>query len=509
MNRIRGEEQPGFVDILHNWLPHQPWFPNPRGRIRLTRVGGLRLPTPTGDADTGLFLEVHIFDVAQPDAGPGEDSVRISVPVTLRSRPSALAGKSAFIGKLTTEGDEELWVYDGAGDRAFLAAWVEMARRRQGSRNGRSRGEALAGFSEWEPFDLQLKRRVMDSPLTHATRILLTPQGVEDGDWSQMVAVDILRRPVTEQDSTMDTVQTLTAAHSTAVPRVLGTISGAWEDREFSTPEFIEWQTGVLGVIREAAAEAPDAQALARSALKTGESFKAAAEQLGRSLGTFHADLAGSFGAFPQSPEQLRTMATNAQEALADQWDQVREEFDEDEAADLADTIELMSMQLREVDEPLLLQTIHGDLSPACFHQFTDQRWVITETGGIVEHAPGLRDVVTVLMALANMVMQQASQAPGAGTGDAAVEAAASPTAPDDDAAGAADADTGSPIFFGRWYEVVTTAFLDGYRSSDADAAGIDSVFFSTAMLTEALYLFSQWNGRWVFRPSMLFQMDS
>lgn len=508
MSRIRGEEQAGFVEILHNWLPHQPWFPNPRGRIRLTRVGGLRLPTPAGDADTELFLEVHIFDVAQPGAAPDEEPARISVPVTLRSRPSAMAGKSAFIGKLTTEDEQELWVYDGAGDRAFLAAWVEMARRRQGSRNGRSRGEALAGFADWEPFDLKLKRQVFDSPLAHATRILLTPEGVEEGDWSHMVAVDIIRRPTDEQPETFETVKTLSAAHSAAVPRVLGTICGAWEDRELSSADFIQWQTGVLGVIREAAAEAPDARSVASSALKTGETFKATAGQLGRSLGTFHADLAGSFGAYPQSPQQLRTMAVNAQQALSEQWAQVREEFDEDEAADLTDTIELMSMQLREVEEPLLLQTIHGQLGPEHFHHISEQRWVIAETGGMVQHAPGLRDVVTVLMSLANMVMQEASQSKSATTGEPQPQAQTSQSAAAQ-TTDSAEAGAETPIFFGRWYEVLTDAFLDGYRASDADAAGVDSVFFRTAMLTEALDLFSQWDGRWVFRPSMLFQMES
>ena len=48
MKRIRGEEQPGFLDILQAWLPHQPWFPQGSGRWTLTRTGGLRLPTPEG-----------------------------------------------------------------------------------------------------------------------------------------------------------------------------------------------------------------------------------------------------------------------------------------------------------------------------------------------------------------------------------------------------------------------------------------------------------------------------
>lgn len=507
MSRIRGEEQPGFVEVLSNWLPQQPWFPASRGRRKLTRVGGLRLPTPAGDADAGLFLELHVFDVDQPNSTEPETPIRISVPLTLRSRPSALAGKSAFIGKLTTEGDEELWVYDGARDRAFLAAWIEMARRRQGSRNGRSRGDALAGFSEWEPFDLQMRRQSADSPVPHATRTLITPEAVADDDWENKVAVDIIRRPVEDTDDALEAVATLTSAHSTVVPRVLGTITGAWEDREYSSPELTEWQSGLLGVIREAGAEAPDAHHIATTALTSGANFTAAAKRLGQTLGTFHADLAGSFGAYPQTSEQLRTMAAKAQRALTEQWAQVREEFDEDEAADLNEVIDLMTLQLREADEPLRLQTIHGGLGLEHFHHLSEDRWVITEAGGLLQHSPGLRDVVTVLMSGANMVMEVASQAPAPDEGEtpAARQADSSDT---EDTGRRGKTRPVEPVNFGRWYEELQAAFLKGYRGSDADASGVDSVFFRAAMLTEALELFSQWEGRWVFRPSMLLQVE-
>lgn len=507
MSRIRGEEQPGFVEVLSNWLPQQPWFPAPRGRRRLTRVGGLRLPTPAGDADAGLFLELHIFDVEQSGGDESEAPVRISVPLTLRSRPSALAGKSAFIGKLTTHGEDELWVYDGARDRAFLAAWIEMARRRQGSRNGRSRGDALAGFSEWEPFNLQMRRQSADSPVPHATRTLITPESVSEDDWQNKVAVDIIRRPVEDTDDALDAVTTLTTAHSVVVPRVLGTITGAWEDREYSSPELTEWQSGLLGVIREAGAEAPDAHHTAASALAAGENFSASAKRLGHTLGTFHADLAGSFGAYPQTPEQLKAMAAGAQRALAQQWAQVREEFDEDEAADLNEVIDLMTLQLREADEPLRLQTIHGGLGLEHIHLLGEERWVIAETGGLLQHAPGLRDVVTALISGADMVMEVASQAPTAAEDDAPAASQAEEVGAED--GGGAKARPAQPVNFGRWYEALQAAFLKGYRSSDVDASGVDSVFFRAAMLTEALELFSRWEGRWVFRPSMLLQVES
>lgn len=500
MSRLRGEQQPGFLDILSNWLEHQPWFPAPRGRRQLTRVGGLRLPTPTGDGDSSLLLEVHIFEVDQPGQAPEADPIRISVPVTLRSRPSALAGKHAFIGKLTTEADEELWVYDGAGDRAFLAAWLEMARRGQGSRNGRSRGEALAGFAEWSPFDLKLDRQSAESPTPNTSRTVITPE--DDDDGQQRVAVEILRRPARRPHQPLEHMLTLTRAHSTVVSRVLGTISGAWEDRQASTGDLVEWQSGLLGVIREVGAEAPNAQDLAGEALGSAQMFNDAAEQLGHTLGTFHADLAGSFGAYPQSPQQLSTMAHNARTALSHQWEAVREEFDEDEAADLNEVIDLMSLQLRDADEPLMLQTIHGSLDWTAFHRLTEDRWIIGEPTTMIEHAPGLRDVVTALMSAANIVMEAASQAPSPEP-----EPSAHPEA-DDDAPKTEPAAPAAPVNYGRWYEEMQAAFLRGYRSSDVDAAGVDSIFFRAAMLTEALELFSQWQGRWVFRPSMLLQVE-
>lgn len=508
MSRVRGEEQSGFIEVLSNWLPNQPWFPTPRGRWNLTRVGGLRLPAPAGDADGGLFLELHIFEVGRPSSDDPQPPTRISVPLALRSRPSALAGKSAFIGKLTTGDDEELWVYDGARDRAFLAAWLEMARRRQGSRNGRSRGEAFAGFSEWKPFDLEMVRRSAESPIPHTTRTLITPHTVDDDDWQNKVAVDILRRPAEDPHEGLDALLTLTAGHSTVVPRVLGTIVGAWEDRDRSSPELIEWRSGPLGVIREAGAEAPDAHSSARATLNAGESIVATAKQLGHTLGTFHADLAGSFGAYPQSSAQLGAMAVQAQRALSDQWSQVREEFDEDEASDLNEVIDLMTLQLREADEPLRLQAIHGDIGLEHFHRLTPQRWVIAEAGGFAQHSPGLKDVVSVLMSGANLVMDTASRTPRPEVDDPEVSAE-DPEFVAEDQERRSPARPAEPVNFGRWYEELQTAFLKGYRSSEADSAGVDSVFFRAAMLTSALKLFSQWEGRWVFRPSMLLQVEN
>ncbi|NLS10881.1 hypothetical protein HGQ17_12935 [Nesterenkonia sp. MY13] len=485
--RIRGEAQSGFFEILGNWLGNQPWFPTGRGRRSLTRTGGLRLPTPAGDADTRLFLELHIFEVSGTEDANGVPA-RISVPVVLRSRPSALAGKSAFIGKVTTAEGEDLWVYDGARDRAFLAAVLEMARRGQGSRNGRSRGEALAGFGDWEAFSIELQRQSVPPMTENVTRTLIQPAGAGEEDWAKKVIIDFPRRPQAERTTVTDTAVTLTRAYSTAIPRVLGVVTGAWEDRSDPSWESVEWESGDLAIIREAGAEAPNALDLARAALQSGKRFKNSARFLGLTLGNFHADLAGSFGAYPQNTEQVKDMSRYAQQALTTQWEKVRTEFDEDEAADLNEVIDLMVMQLREADEPLPLQSIHGQMNAAAFHKLEQERWVIAEPPALFEHSLGLNDVVAALMSLANLVMEIASETPEITD---------------------AETDSKDPVNFGQWYEEISSAFIEGYRTSDADTKGLDSVFFRAAMLTQALELFSRWEGQWVFRPSLLLQADS
>lgn len=494
---IRGEQQPGFLQILSNWLPHQPWCPALPSRRSLSRVGGLRLPAPTGDSDPELFLELHIFEIDDPDY-EGDEPILISVPLALRSRPSTLAGKAAFIGKLTVAEDSELWVYDGARDRAFLAAIIEMARRRQGSRNGRSRGDALGGFEQWQPFTADLKRNPIEPTIEDSTRIHVQPAGTQDaGDWGQKVVVDFLRRPSVARGFRLDTLFTLTAAHSRAISRVLGTVTGAWQETlpRGAQDEFA-WDAGELAIIREAGSAAPAALDLARTALRSGESFGDDAHALGLTLGNFHADLAGTFGAHPQTAGQLKESSAEVRRSLQNQWKSVRAEFDEDEAADLQEVIDLMTMQLRDADEPLKLQRIHGDLTAAQIHQMTDDRWTVDEAGGFEEHQLGLSDVTKVLMSLANMVMEVASE-PSEAESNGENQSADQAPQPQ------------KPVNYGQWYEVAAKRFLEGYRSSDAATDGVDSVFFRAAMLTASLELFSRWEGRWVFRPSMLLQVES
>lgn len=474
MVNFRGEEQSGFLELVGTWLTQQSWFQAAPGRRVITRVGGLRLPASQGDPDQGLHLELHIVHV---DHSGGQ--ARVAVPMALRSRPSALAGKTAFIGRLGTPAGD-LWVYDGARDRAFLAAWHEMARRQQGSRNGRSRGEAFADFNAWPSFTAKLQRTALDAPSTAVARTAVTNED-EHGE-SRRTVVDFIRRPEPHRAPTIDAVVQMANTGSHTVSRVLGVVTGSWPETDPNTGDR-QWVTGDLGIIREPSITGAPASALARTALNEDAGFRTEAAQIGRILGDFHADLAGAFGAYPQTSLQLEITNGRAADALEQAWNRVRHDFDGSGATEIERAVQLQGRRLRDADQVMSLQKIHGDLSMDHVRRADhDAGWIIDEDGGMMDHALPLRDLVSVLISLAELVMEASEQEMhSAGT----------------------ETDT-SGLDLGLWYEEITEEVLSGYRSSEADETSIDSEAFRAAMLTEALQLHHRSKGRWVFRPSML-----
>lgn len=408
MARLRGEELPGFPDVLQTWLPHQPWFLTPSGRWKLVRTGGIRLPTPEGDADPHLFLELHVFDVRGAE---GEEQ-RISVPLALRSRPSALAGKNAFVGRVTHEELGEVWLYDGARDRAFLAAWLEMVRREQGSRNGRSRGESHGGFSQREPYTVRLRRSCQDTD--RITRTLITPEGTPEADWGSRVVIDFLRRPESGSPEEYPLLEALAAAKARRVPRLLGVVWGSWEpgeddaggmaaDASAAEGQEIVWEYGDLALIREGTLAAPNAESLAAEAAAAGEDFTEEAHGIGHALGDAHADFAAAFGAHPQTAFHAEAASEEALAALGEAWDAAREsaELAEPEREGLDSRIVPLRSDLEAAGEPLMLHTVHGRLGLHSFRRPSKgEPWMVDESGGAREHALPLIDAAAMVASL-------------------------------------------------------------------------------------------------------------
>ncbi|HZL80529.1 MAG TPA: aminoglycoside phosphotransferase, partial [Demequina sp.] len=111
-----------LLALLAEWLPGRRWFPAKGVAAELSCVGGLTLVDPLDEADVRIVL---VRTVA-----PGVDTV-LQVPLTLHESGGARAG--AAIGALgpdelsaagSATADARTDVADGAGDPAFLRAWL-------------------------------------------------------------------------------------------------------------------------------------------------------------------------------------------------------------------------------------------------------------------------------------------------------------------------------------------------------------------------------------------------
>ena len=158
-----------ILDLLRPWLATQRWYPGAPD-AEVTRVGGLRLTDPAGQAD----LQLHLLSVTHDD-GP----ITVSIPVTVRSAPLE-GGDSALIGRTSPGEDEtnEVWVYDGTHDAAFVAAWLEMMRRGLSTADGRCRGQAHAGFQDWARFEpAGMRSRVLAGEQSNTSVVVDGPDG--------------------------------------------------------------------------------------------------------------------------------------------------------------------------------------------------------------------------------------------------------------------------------------------------------------------------------------------
>lgn len=457
MIRLRGEELPGFLDVLQSWLPHQPWFPAHAARWTLTRTGGLRLPTPAGEPDPTLFLELHIFDVAH-----GGDRDRISVPLVVRSRPSALAGKDALVGMVHHRRLGDIWLYDGARDRAFLAAWLEMVRRSQGTRNGRARGEALNGFEGREAFTVRLRRSSWDTAAL--TRTLITPDGTDASEWGQRVVIDFLRRPARGPAPSSETLEALTRARVRTVPALLGRVTGAWENTGTddagpagrSPSDEISWEHGELALIRGGSLAAPDGAAQFEQAGGHSAELIAQSRGIGRALGTFHGDLAAVFGSYPQKASRQEAFTERLLTDLDNAWSSLNSapgRIEDEEHENLEDHVDTMRSRLDAAPAPLMIQTVHGQMGLQSFHRpGEDAEWVVAEAGEMQSHSLPLQDAVPVIRELTLAAEQHQSH-------DAA--------------------------------ELVA-GFLEGIRDSDAEVSWTASAAFVSAALATLMRLRSE-----------------
>ena len=103
----QAELRPTKLELLEEWLPRQPWFPEP-GTAALHIVGSYRFDDPAGEVGIETMLV---------SAG----NATVQVPLTYRAQPLAGA-ESWLIGTMQHSVLGTRWVYDACADPTYVTA---------------------------------------------------------------------------------------------------------------------------------------------------------------------------------------------------------------------------------------------------------------------------------------------------------------------------------------------------------------------------------------------------
>ncbi|MGV8979058.1 MAG: CG0192-related protein [Cellulomonas sp.] len=109
----RAELRPSKIELVTGWAPDQPWFEAGAG-AEPTTVAAFRFDDPAGEVGIETLL-----------VRAGDGPV-LQIPLTYRAAP--LDGADAWlIGTMQHSVLGKRWVYDGAGDPAYLTAVATAA----------------------------------------------------------------------------------------------------------------------------------------------------------------------------------------------------------------------------------------------------------------------------------------------------------------------------------------------------------------------------------------------
>jgi predicted trehalose synthase len=243
-----------LLDAVRGWLPARRWFSAKGGEARLEPAGGLDLTDPRGAADVRVLLvRVRTATV---------DTV-LQVPLTLY--PDAAAASAAPDGTEWAGSVGDLRVRDGAGDPAFLRAWLAAA-------EGPGTAPTTLGLDTDRP-------RVISGEQSNTSVILPGPDGG--------AILKVFRTLTPGENPDVDVPRRLVEQGWTHVPRPLGWLDGTWttDDGEVS---------GSLGVLSEFVDGASDGFEMACDMAERHESFGRLAEDLGRVVAGMHVALAAA-----------------------------------------------------------------------------------------------------------------------------------------------------------------------------------------------------------------------
>ncbi|WP_281358411.1 maltokinase N-terminal cap-like domain-containing protein [Cellulomonas taurus] len=241
--------------LLGPWLPHRRWFPAKGTDARVSALGGTSLADPQAEADVRVLL-------LRVESGSGESVLQ--VPLTLRpavDSPDAPDDPALLVGTLP----DGTRVRDGAGDPAFLRAWLADA---ESDPDSPVRSDQLG-----DP-------RVISGEQSNTSVIL---PGAGPGGRTAMLKV--FRGLSAGENPDVDVPRALARVGWEHVPRPLAWMSARWPDRQGVVH-------GHLEVLSAFVPGAQDGFELACEVAGRGESFADLSRELGEVIAQMHVALA-------------------------------------------------------------------------------------------------------------------------------------------------------------------------------------------------------------------------
>jgi len=334
-----------LLGLVGEWLRGRRWFPAKGLAADLTCVGGLTLVDPLDDADIRVVL-VRVV-------APGVDTV-LQVPLALRtpgtdpSEPpigTLVAGASS--GERPGHAAARTDVVDGAGDPAFLRAWLTAAQG-PGADVDPERAHVLTGEQS-------------------NTSVLLPGSGPEG---SGPAIIKVFRALAPGANPDVDVPRALADAGWENVPRPLAWLEATW-------PSGGATVTGHLGVVSAFVPGARDGFELACVMAGRGEPFGDLARELGGVVAGMHDALARALPV--AAPDRSTDRAGELAGALRRRFGWAVAAVPQLER--YADRIADLAVGTQDVREPPVPQRVHGDLHLGQVLRGRD-RWYVLDFEG-------------------------------------------------------------------------------------------------------------------------------
>ena len=383
---------PALDELLPSWMSQQRWYAG-KGRVPvLRRIGGFRLPDPTGlvDVDVQLLLDES-----------GDTPTIYQVPLTYRSAPLAGAGHALVatlehVGRARQGPGSTRYVYDAPHDPVFAAALLRlMLDERLATSDGRTsdRGTSDGGTSDGgtpdggTPGGSRGAGFARGHRVATAVPVQVVASHVLKGEQSNTsVILDLvdgsgapakplickLFRVLHHGDNPDVVVQSaLTEAGSTRVPAAFGHVVGQWPDS--GAPGGMA--RGHLAFAQEFLTGVEDAWRVALAAIASDVDFSERARSLGECTAEVHATLAAAMTTWEATDEAVGelTRSMRARHAAA-----------VSEVPALAAFDALIHASIDEVSGATwpALQRIHGDFHLGQVLDVPARGWVLVDFEG-------------------------------------------------------------------------------------------------------------------------------